>query len=59
MRNDFKGRLEELEKDIPAVKKHYTSPLVLSGCTPKEYKYVGGYTEFRRLAASKYGMNDV
>ncbi|KAI9217323.1 hypothetical protein BC828DRAFT_391460 [Blastocladiella britannica] len=52
----FGSRLPELKKIVPASGGHRSCPIVYEGCDPDAHRYVGGYDDFAKLAASRHGV---
>ncbi|KNE62149.1 hypothetical protein AMAG_07394 [Allomyces macrogynus ATCC 38327] len=52
----FRSRLPELTKEVPGSALHRTCPIVYEGCEEVEYKYVGGYDDFAKIAAQRHGV---
>lgn len=53
-RGEWYERLPELTKKVEGAEGHRTSPLVYSGCEGEEFRYIGGYDDFKRLMWEKY-----
>ncbi|KNE63105.1 hypothetical protein AMAG_08272 [Allomyces macrogynus ATCC 38327] len=52
----FRSRLPELKQDVHGSAQHRTCPIVYEGCDEVEYKYVGGYDDFAKIAAQRHGV---
>ncbi|CAG8710540.1 4132_t:CDS:2 [Gigaspora margarita] len=50
----WSDRVKYLQSKISNSNNHTSSPFIYEGCNPKEYKFIGGYTNFVKLVRERY-----
>ncbi|RUO95941.1 hypothetical protein BC936DRAFT_142930 [Jimgerdemannia flammicorona] len=54
-KQQWENRVRALREEIPGSESHTSSPFVYEGCSKDSHRFVGGYTDFARLAKQRHG----
>ncbi|CAG8620485.1 12784_t:CDS:2 [Cetraspora pellucida] len=58
-KEEWNDRIRHLQSKFSNSNNHTSSPFIYEGCNPKEYKYIGGYSNFIKLVRERYQDLDI